>query len=189
MGKTLGVENVSVRAKRLAETYEDLTELQQASGGILTFEIDGSPPDKFNEVILRLRGLQSVAKLDDRGMPVFRTDHELSIDFTGFPVREPKIVFRSPIFHPNVWPSRLVCIDWDASLPAFEVFVGLVNMIQYYSQHHVNPKSAANIKAAEWAERNPWVFQNTSRFPKVKFPPLLRKIGRVKTSDAVDWGT
>ncbi|MET0507707.1 MAG: ubiquitin-conjugating enzyme E2 [Burkholderiaceae bacterium] len=68
-----------------------------------------------------------------------------------YPFERPTVTIESPIFHPNVFPSGVVCQGerWIAS-ESLDLLVRRMIRLATFDPAHVNPASAANRSAASW---------------------------------------
>ena len=68
-----------------------------------------------------------------------------------YPFERPAVTIESPIFHPNVFPSGVVC-QGDRWIPSegLDLLVRRMIRLVTYDPAHVNPASAANRSAANW---------------------------------------
>jgi hypothetical protein len=84
-----------------------------------------------------------------------RDIHEVSIRLgANYPRMMPELVWRSPVFHPNISSSGVVCLGgygtfWAPSLNLDELCVMLWDMLRY-ANYDVN--SPYNREAAHWAK-------------------------------------
>jgi ubiquitin-protein ligase len=110
--------------------------------------VQGDPPERY-AFEFHLTGL--VPQRDDSLMTgrVHQAEVFLPLDY---PRRPPFCRMTTPVFHPNIDPTKICIGDhWSAgqSLPQLVVRIG--EMICYQSY---NVKSPLNAKAAAWAEKN-----------------------------------
>ena len=164
---------MGARERRLLKDFEEVKKLVQESNGLLVVRHYGNPPEVY---YIEIRGIYGIERINEEKRPILRDYHEFTIDLrTGYPYNPPRIYFNTPIFHPNIWPSRLVCIEdvWNPSHTLRDIIIDIVNRIQYYSPEKVNLESVANKEAAEWVRNNKeWLFsKNRNDFPRVPFPP------------------
>jgi len=76
----------------------------------------------------------------------------LRIDLPArYPFERPVVTVESPIFHPNVFASGVVC-QGEKWLPgeALDILVRRIARLVTFDAAHVNPGSAANRAAAAW---------------------------------------
>ena len=68
-----------------------------------------------------------------------------------YPFERPTVTIESPIFHPNVFTSGVVCQGdrWIAS-EGIDLLVQRMIRLVTFDPAHVNPGSAANRSAADW---------------------------------------
>lgn len=79
-----------------------------------------------------------------------RIEIELGI---RYPFQPPKVTVLTPVFHPHVFPSGIVCIGarWSAS-EGMDLFVRRIARLLAYDPLLVNPASIANPGAFHWYE-------------------------------------
>jgi ubiquitin-protein ligase len=79
-----------------------------------------------------------------------RIEIELGI---RYPFQPPKVTVLTPVFHPHVFPSGIVCIGarWSAS-EGMDLFVRRIARLLAYDPLLVNPGSIANPAAFHWYE-------------------------------------
>jgi hypothetical protein len=86
---------------------------------------------------------------------LFREQHEVWLRLgAGYPRMMPEIVWRTPIFHPNISANGVVCLGgyslhWVPSLQLDELCVLLWDIIRY---QNYDVKSPYNRAAARWAQ-------------------------------------
>jgi hypothetical protein len=70
-----------------------------------------------------------------------------------YPFQPPKVTVLTPVFHPHVFPSGIVCIGarWSAS-EGMDLFVRRIARLLAYDPLLVNPGSIANPAAFHWYE-------------------------------------
>ncbi len=141
----------SPRTRRLRTDHASLERLR-ADSTILDFEAEGNPPERY---LLRFRGRGAFRP--EAGAPVRLLEmHEVSIRLgANYPRMMPELQWRSPIFHPNVSGSGVVCLGgygthWVPSVNLDELCEMLWDMLRY-ANYDVN--SPYNREAAAWARQ------------------------------------
>jgi hypothetical protein len=122
----------------------DQIKLLQVDGWLPTFHL-----------LFQMPGIIGV---DSDEEPIMGNAHEVELRIhSDYPMALPRMIFRTPLFHPNVFESGDVCMGWFR-LPYFlpDVCIRLAEMIDYQSLSTMMP---SNCTAAIWAERH------GSRFP------------------------
>jgi ubiquitin-protein ligase len=138
----------SPRTRRLRSDRAALDRLQSEST-IFQFTAAGNPAD-FYQIRFSGRGLwrpapQSNVQMHDR--------HEVHIKLgASYPRMMPEIAWKTPIFHPNISASGVVCLGgygtyWVPSLTLDELCGMLWDMIRY---ENYDEKSPYNREAAAW---------------------------------------
>ena len=138
----------SPRLRRLRSDRTALEKLQSEST-IFQFSASGNPPD-FYQVRFHGRGLwrpqpNANVQMHDR--------HEVHIKLgASYPRMMPEISWKTPIFHPNISASGVVCLGgygtyWVPSLTLDELCTMLWDMIRY---ENYDEKSPYNREAAGW---------------------------------------
>jgi hypothetical protein len=132
---------------RLAADTDRLRALAAASGdriGLVALPAAGSP-----RFVLDLRFVTA-------GSPSYpaerRPSSRLVIDLPArYPFMPPAATVTTPIFHPNVYPSGLVCLGtkWLAS-EGMDLFVRRIAQLITFDPLIVNVHSAANAAALHW---------------------------------------
>ncbi|WP_017718130.1 ubiquitin-conjugating enzyme E2 [Kamptonema formosum] len=148
---------MSVREKRLENEFKALSELVANSGGTLAIvSKSGNPPYQY-VIEYRCRGIERLQGNE----PVFRDTHRVEITLgSNYPKEKPAVKFQTPIFHPNVWEDRNVCIGsyWIMAETLPELVLRIGKLIQY-ADDITNLDSPANSAAKTWAA------SNRGRFP------------------------
>src|SRR5262245_15066802 len=140
----------SPRSRRLKSDQKALTQLA-AESTILEFAPYGSPPDFY---ILKFRG-RGIWKPDPQAEVQIREEHEVHIRLgASYPRMMPELAWKSPIFHPNISASGVVCLGgygtyWVPSLALDELCGMLWDMIRYENYDETSPY---NREAAAWAK-------------------------------------
>ena len=138
----------SPRIRRLRSDRAALERLQSEST-IFQFTAAGNPAD-FYQIRFSGRGLwrpapQANVQMHDR--------HEVHIKLgASYPRMMPEIAWKTPIFHPNISASGVVCLGgygtyWVPSLTLDELCSMLWDMIRY---ENYDEKSPYNREAAAW---------------------------------------
>ncbi len=153
----------SPRSRRLKSDYKAL-ELLASESNILSFTSYGSPPDFY---ILRFRG-RGFWKADPQGEVQQRDEHEVHIRLgASYPRMMPELAWKSPIFHPNISASGVVCLGgygtyWVPSLSLDELCGMLWDMIRYENFDETSPY---NREAAAWAKNQTYYSLPIDRRP------------------------
>lgn len=126
-----------------------MIEMAKASE-LVTMTHSGNPPDRYR-VIYACRGLFWPPGAD---RPQISTHHEADFYLhRDYPRRPPQIVWRTPIFHPNILSSEQgggVCIgSWTPSESLADLVVRVGEMVQY---REYNAEDVLNREAAAWVE-------------------------------------
>jgi hypothetical protein len=122
-----------------------------ADSTIFEFSPYGTPADFY---ILRFRG-RGFHRPDAAGEVLVREEHEVHIRLgASYPRMMPELAWKSPIFHPNISASGVVCLGgygtyWVPSLALDELCTMLWDMIRY---ENFDEKSPYNREAAAWAK-------------------------------------
>jgi hypothetical protein len=126
---------------------------------IFDFVARGDMPETYT-LIFNGRGIWR----PDNGAPVLPADrHEVYLRLgAAYPRMMPELTWRSPIFHPNISASGVVCLGgygtyWVPSLSLDELCTMLWDMIRFANY---DPNSPYNRDAALWAKN-----QSDFRFP------------------------
>ena len=165
----------SPRSRRLKSDLKALEALATESN-IFSFEKYGTPPDFY---ILRFRG-RGVSKRSPDDDPVLRDEHEVHVRLgASYPRMMPELAWKSPIFHPNISASGVVCLGgygtyWVPSLALDELCTMLWDMIRYENYDETSPY---NREAAAWAKN-----QKQLRLP-IDNRPLRNKLAQKSAID------
>jgi Ubiquitin-conjugating enzyme len=165
----------SPRTRRLRS---DLKALEQLAADSTIFEYSpyGTPPDFY---ILRFRG-RGFWKPDAAGDILVREEHEVHVRLgASYPRMMPELAWKSPIFHPNISASGVVCLGgygtyWVPSLSLDELCGMLWDMVRYENFDETSPY---NREAAAWAKN-----QTFFRLP-IDDRPLRNKLTARKSID------
>ncbi|MCR9117140.1 MAG: ubiquitin-conjugating enzyme E2 [bacterium] len=139
----------SPRMRRLRSDHRALTQLANESS-ILEFTVDGNPPD-FYRLTFSGNGFWRPENAAD----VFvQQRHIVTVKLgAAYPRLMPELAWQSPIFHPNISASGVVCLGgygshWVPSVGLDELVVMLWDMIRY---QNYDIESPYNREAAAWA--------------------------------------
>ena len=135
---------------RLRRLRNDLKALEQlaADSSIFSFKSYGEPADFY---VIRFQG-RGLFK-PDAGDPQLIDRHEVHIRLgASYPRMMPELAWKSPIFHPNISASGVVCLGgygtyWVPSLTLDELCTMLWDMVRY---QNYDEKSPYNREAALW---------------------------------------
>jgi ubiquitin-protein ligase len=167
----------SPRLRRLRNDHAALLRLKSESS-VLDFQSAGDPPDHY---LLTFRG-RGLYRPDGTHRIAIATEHKVSITLgASYPRLMPELAWRSPIFHPNISGSGVVCLGgygtyWVPSLNLDELCEMLWDMIRYAN---FDVDSPYNRDAANWAR-----LQTDFQFP-IDPRPMRDRVatGQVKASD------
>ena len=140
----------SPRERRLNSDFRALQELSKESS-ILDFQGSGSPPEQYR-ISFHGKGLFRVPDSTD---VMLRDYHEVTITLTSaYPRMIPELAWQTPIFHPNISASGVVCLGgygthWVPSLMIDELCKMLWDMIRY---RNFDIESPYNREAAVWTK-------------------------------------
>ncbi len=143
----------SPRVRRLRSDHKALEQLRRESS-ILDFHTHAVLADPPHEYLIRLLG-RGVWRPPHSVDVIVRESHEVKIRLgANYPRMMPELVWQSPIFHPNISSSGVVCLGgygtfWAPSLNLDELCVMLWDMVRY-ANFDVN--SPYNREAALWAK-------------------------------------
>ncbi len=144
----------SPRTRRLRTDLRSLEKLRDDSS-ILDFTVPGAlyggPPEAY---LVRFRG-RGFWRTDGAPDVLVREYHEVAIDLgASYPRMMPELSWKTPIFHPNISGSGVVCLGgygthWVPSLNLDELCGMLWDMIRYAN---FDVESPYNREAALWAK-------------------------------------
>jgi len=162
---------------RLRRLRNDLKALEQlaADSSIFSFKSYGEPADFY---VIRFRG-RGLFK-PDASEPQTVDHHEVHIRLgASYPRMMPELAWKSPIFHPNISASGVVCLGgygtyWVPSLTLDELCTMLWDMVRY---ENYDEKSPYNREAALWIK-----VQNRYRMP-LDYRPLRDNVARIAAAD------
>lgn len=158
----------SPRERRLRNDFAAIQKLQSEST-ILDFVAIGALPESYT---LIFRGL-GVWKPENHADVLTRDEHQVVVRFNAsYPRMMPELVWKTPIFHPNISSSGVVCLGgygtyWVPSVTLDELCTMLWDMIRY---KNFDPESPYNRQAALWAKQHAG-----ARFP-IDPRPIRNKI-------------
>lgn len=140
----------SPRIRRLRADRKALEALK-AESSVFDFAARGELPDTYT-LLFYGRGIWR----SEVGAPVMTSErHEVYLRLgAAYPRMMPELTWRSPIFHPNISASGVVCLGgygtyWVPSLSLDELCTMLWDMIRYANY---DPNSPYNRDAAIWAK-------------------------------------
>ncbi len=139
----------SPRVRRLRSDFKAVEQLRSEST-IFEFEAKGSPPHMY---LARFRGT-GLWRPNGTSDVLVRYDHEAAIELgAAYPRMMPALGWRTPIFHPNISASGVVCLGgyathWVPSVNLDELCIMLWDMVRY---ENFDVESPYNRDAALWA--------------------------------------
>jgi ubiquitin-protein ligase len=147
-----------IRETRLNNDYQRVRELVDRSQFIHVLATEGDPPEKY---LIRFT-CKGVEKINAHGKPVIRESHEVSVYLHAeYPLKQPQLKWKTPIFHPNIHVTGAVCIGaWWPAKTLDELLHSLGEMIQF---KNVDAGDPMNSKAAVWARRHEHLFPIDAR--------------------------
>jgi ubiquitin-protein ligase len=140
----------SPRIRRLKNDHKAMEKLRSEST-ILDFDASGAPADKY---VVRFYG-QGLWRPNGAKSVMVRELHEVRIVLgASYPRMMPELNWVSPVFHPNISASGIVCLGgygthWVPSLSLDELCEMLWDMIRY---QNFDVESPYNREAALWAK-------------------------------------
>ena len=156
----MGLE--SPRIRRLGSDWRALQRLQEEST-IFSFRVQSQFRDEPpNVYLLSFRG-QGLYRHEGSREVFYHEEHQVLIQLSaGYPRQMPDLRWQTPIFHPNISASGIVCLGgfgthWVPSLQLDTLCCMLWDMIRY---KNFDVKSPFNREAAAWASA-----QQPDRFP------------------------
>jgi len=160
----------SPRLRRLRSDHKALQTLAEESS-IFSFHGHGEPPELY---VVRFAG-RGLWKPEGNGDVRFHESHEVHIRLgAAYPRMMPELAWKTPIFHPNISASGVVCLGgygtyWVPSLTLDELCTMLWDMIRYQNYDETSPY---NREAANWIKN-----QIHYRLPLDSRPLRDRKAG------------
>jgi ubiquitin-protein ligase len=178
----------SPRTRRLNSDAKALAQLA-ADSSIFSFQAFGSPADFY---ILKFAG-RGMWKRNPQDEPIVRDEHEVHIRLgASYPRMMPELAWKSPIFHPNISASGVVCLGgygtyWVPSLALDELCGMLWDMLRYENFDEMSPY---NREAAAWAKHqtslrlplDPRPLRDKLSHPQ-KGPFLSKQLSEVRKKD------
>lgn len=169
---------LSPRERRLRSDHEAMLKLAEESS-IISFTTQGAPPDRYH---VTFRGT-GIARETGRQDIVLRDEHHVLIGLTAaYPRMIPELIWKTPIFHPNISAGGVVCLggyqtNWVPSLRLDELCLMLWDMLRFANY---DVESPYNREAALWAKNY------RSRFPVDQRPlrNLTVERGRINETSA-----
>lgn len=140
----------SPRERRLNSDLRALQDLTQNSS-IVRYEAAGDPPERYR---IFFQGI-GLWRAPDSSDVLLRDHHEVAVTLTSaYPRSIPEIAWQTPIFHPNISASGVVCLGgygthWVPSLMIDELCHMLWDMIRY---RNFDIESPYNREAAVWTK-------------------------------------
>jgi hypothetical protein len=145
---------MSPRLRRLRSDQKAMEQLR-AESQILDYTAPGpmfgGPPESYG---VRFRGL-GLWSPDGSQEVLIRDEHEVLIRLgASYPRMMPELIWKTPIFHPNISANGVVCLGgysthWVPSLQLDELCTMLWDMIRY---ENFDVDSPYNRAAAQWAK-------------------------------------
>ena len=138
----------SPRLRRLKSDHKALQQLM-AESTIFSFTGHGDPPELY---VLRFRG-KGLWRPESPGDVRMHELHEVHVRLSAaYPRMMPELAWKTPIFHPNISASGVVCLGgygtyWVPSLTLDELCTMLWDMIRYENYDETSPY---NREAAAW---------------------------------------
>ena len=164
----------SPRQRRLESDWKAMQQLQ-AESSLIEVTAPATPFAGPPEVyVIRFRG-RGVWKPDGSDAVSLREGHEVLIRLGAcYPRMIPELVWRTPIFHPNISANGVVCLGgysthWAPGLRLDELCVMLWDIARYANYDVDSPYNRA---ASHWAR-----YQTQYRFP-IDARPLRDRVAR-----------
>lgn len=156
----------SRESPRIRRLRSDLRSLQQLAdeSTILEFSTVGQPAD-FYRIIFRGKGIWMPENSTD---VLIQHHHEVTIKLgASYPRLMPELAWQTPIYHPNISASGVVCLGgygshWVPSVGLDELVVMLWDMVRYQNYDIDSPY---NREAAAWARSQTEFYLPTDNRP------------------------
>lgn len=136
---------------RLERDRERIQSLPERSGGLVRVLSLPQPRNPTLELELGYRTAESAAYPRHA-----RSQTRVQIDFSSrYPFVAPIARISTPILHPNVWESGVICLGskWTAS-EGIDLFVHRIARLITFDPLLVNEQSVANRNALPWYQRS-----------------------------------
>ena len=144
----------SPRIRRLRTDFKALEKLRDESS-IIDFDTTRTPYGQQPEAYLvKFRGI-GLWRPDPKSNVLVREQHEVAVTLgASYPRMMPDLAWQTPIFHPNISASGIVCLGgygthWVPSLNLDELCTMLWDMVRY---QNFDVESPYNREAALWAK-------------------------------------
>lgn len=142
------------QSPRLRRLHSDFRAMQQlrAESSILDFVSTGDPPETY---LVQFFGKGLYRPNNSDGAVLIHERHEVSIQLgASYPRMIPELSWKTPIFHPNISASGIVCLGgygthWVPSVSLAELCNMLWDMIRY---KNFDVESPYNREAATWTK-------------------------------------
>ncbi len=120
--------------RRLENEYETMRQLRERTS-LICFACEGTPPTTYH-VKLHCSGL---CRLGNLVVPIGEHEFDLIL-LPDFPVVAPKIVWKTPIFHPNfLGPDVCLGDHWYPAWCIADMCVAVCEMVQYKTFNVYDP--------------------------------------------------
>lgn len=133
-------------AQRVTEDYKRLTELSNVTNNkVRIIRSSGLP---INHIEIEL----SYPTISSSDYPLTKQEKSIvHIDFLDrYPIQAPKPTVKTPIFHPNIYVSGLICLgSWKAT-EFLDFLVKRIVHIICFDPQYINLSPPANSIAAAW---------------------------------------
>jgi len=169
-----------IRENRLRNDYQRIQNLVDRSDLIHIVSTEGSPPEKY---LIRYT-CRGVERLGNGNRPEYRDVHEVAIYLHAeYPLKQPQLKWKTPIFHPNIHVTGAVCIGawWPAKF-LDDLILSMGEMVQY---KNFDPRDPMNSRAAAWALRNKGLFPVDKRPLKGASIADMIKLGNTEKDDGL----
>ena len=178
----------SPRHRRLSSDERSLQQLR-ANSSILDYSVPGrtfgGPPEVYL-VSFRGRGL---SRPEGSLETLIREHHQVLIRVgAAYPRQMPELIWKTPIFHPNISSNGIVCLGgysthWVPSLRLDQLCEMLWDMIRY---ENYDVESPYNREAAQWARtQTAHTFPVDPRPLRMSSPPPVTIAGRTGANATV----